>query len=265
MAKKLENKQIQGIQKLLTLLEPNSLTRKEFTANFSKILKFLTALKEKNRVEFENFKKVVSDSSNKLKGDNTTSISELKQEFAKLINKALKDQEDGMNFIRDKVRRIKNGLPGEKGMDADEEKIIKAIMTQIKLPEQKEMILDTPEQIADKLETLKGDEKLEIKAIENLEDRLKELENRPLGGGSGGVSKLALDAHFIDDGTPSGTVDGANKAFVLANTPNPPASVKVFADGQRLNLTEDYTFSARTITFVDAPLTDTIIKVDYKI
>ena len=121
------------------------------------------------------------------------------------------------------------------------------------------------EQIADKLETLEGDNRLKIKVIKDLEEKLEELEQTRRIGGGGGISKIALDTHFIDDETPSGTPNGVLTTFTLAYTPNPPSSLKVYADGQRLNLTTDYTFSARTITFLTAPLTNVILKVDYKL
>lgn len=256
MPKTLNSKQIKGVQKLLTLLEPDALTRKEFVDNFRKILKFIEMLKSKNKEDFEGFRKTAQDLNNKLKGDNEVGVSELKQGFIKLINKALKEQEAGMNFIRDKVRSIKSGIDGKSGKDGKDG--ISGI-------DGKDGNIITPVEIADKLEELEGDDRLDVKAIKNLEYRLEELEGRPMGGTGAGVGKLALQAHFIDDETPSGAINGTNKAFVLANTPVPPASVKVFADGQRLNLTEDYTFLTRTITFVDAPLANTIIKVDYKI
>lgn len=163
------------------------------------------------------------------------------------------------------------GLDGRNGIDADATDIItraSKIASEIAVDELRKLIpeveLDTPEQIADKLEELKGDKRLGIGAIKDLADKLKELEDRPIGGGGGGVSKMALDAHFIDDETPTGSINGTNKAFVLANTPNPTSSLKVYLDGQRMSITEDYTFSGRTITFLTAPLTGSILKCDYK-
>lgn len=62
--------------------------------------------------------------------------------------------------------------------------------------------------------------------------------------------------------TPSGTVNGSNTAFTLAATPA-TGSVKVYLNGLRQTLTTDYTVSGSTITFVTAPLTGDIIRVDY--
>jgi len=69
---------------------------------------------------------------------------------------------------------------------------------------------------------------------------------------------------FVDDETPTGTVNGSNKAFVLANTPK-SGSEKVFVNGQRMKGGgEDYTLSDKTITFETAPPTNSIILVDYR-
>lgn len=70
---------------------------------------------------------------------------------------------------------------------------------------------------------------------------------------------------FIYDETPSGTVNGSNTAFILANTPV-SGSLIVFRDGQRLvGGGADYTLSGTTITFVTAPATGSVIKCDYQL
>lgn len=70
---------------------------------------------------------------------------------------------------------------------------------------------------------------------------------------------------FVDEETPSGTINGSNTAFVLANTPVPASSVRVYLNGsRRTGGGEDYTFSTATITFGSAPLTGSILRVDYR-
>ncbi|HTW65383.1 MAG TPA: hypothetical protein VME17_12230 [Bryobacteraceae bacterium] len=54
---------------------------------------------------------------------------------------------------------------------------------------------------------------------------------------------------FIDAETPSGTLDGVNAAFVLANVPNPPSSLALFRNGLLLEQGADYTLTANNITF----------------
>lgn len=69
--------------------------------------------------------------------------------------------------------------------------------------------------------------------------------------------------NFADDETPSGTINGSNKIFTVANIPI-AGSLKVFVNGSRMRITEDYTFSGTTITFITAPPTGSIILVDYR-
>jgi len=61
---------------------------------------------------------------------------------------------------------------------------------------------------------------------------------------------------FADTEVPSGTINGANAVFTLANAPSPAASLELFLNGvlQR-PAGVDYTLSGLTITYVTAPLT----------
>ncbi len=73
-----------------------------------------------------------------------------------------------------------------------------------------------------------------------------------------------LIANVVVNETPSGTVNGTNAAFTLANTPV-SGKVLVFRNGQ-LQIEgggEDYTISGATITFVSAPATGSKIRVTY--
>lgn len=66
--------------------------------------------------------------------------------------------------------------------------------------------------------------------------------------------------------TPSGTVNGSNVTFTLSATPD-TGSLSVFLNGgfQTEITTEDYSLSGTTITFVDAPLTGSKVRVRYTV
>jgi len=123
---------------------------------------------------------------------------------------------------------------------------------------------DKPEEVKKKL----LDIGLTIEDIEDLkktlDDMKKGIERRPIFGG-GGFSKMALDSHILDPYTPTGAVNGVNTDFVLSHTPSPSTSLIVWKDGQKQKLTTDYTLSGVTITFLSAPLTDTIIECSHRI
>lgn len=116
---------------------------------------------------------------------------------------------------------------------------------------------DTPEQVKEKL--------LEIGLkIEDIEDLQKVLDTMKKGIGGGGFSVNSMNFHLVDDETPAGTIDGNNTEFTIASMPSPVSSLKVYLNGARQRITTDYTLSGRTITFVTAPLTDSILLVDYR-
>jgi len=151
--------------------------------------------------------------------------------------------------------------PPAHGKDADEKTMVQEVLAQIKLPEYKETVLDDPTQLRNKLETLKGEDELKLTIIKTLEERIKELEDRPVAGrtpfGGSVVHK------FIDDETLTGTVNSTNKIFTTAKTPV-NGSLKVYVNGQRMRVTEDYTLSNKTVTFITAPPTTSVLLCDYR-
>jgi len=77
-------------------------------------------------------------------------------------------------------------------------------------------------------------------------------------GGTGAVSvatagtDYVIPSGIVDLETPSGTINGSNTSFTLANTPI-TGSVHLYKNGQLLSPTTDYTISGSTITMVIAP------------
>jgi hypothetical protein len=71
--------------------------------------------------------------------------------------------------------------------------------------------------------------------------------------------------NFSDEETPTGTVNGSNTSFTLANTPSPASSLELQVNGQTLaSGGEDFTLATATITFVTAPPTGSIIRAWYR-
>lgn len=80
-----------------------------------------------------------------------------------------------------------------------------------------------------------------------------------------GVSWQAASAvSLVSNEVPSGSINSSNTAFTLANTPL-SGSLKVFLNGQRLTVTNDYTISGTSLTMVVAPTTGDTLLVDYNI
>lgn len=89
------------------------------------------------------------------------------------------------------------------------------------------------------------------------------------------VQNIANGTYFVENEVPSGTVNGVddgqgnisgNTVFTTANTVNPTSSIQVYLNGSRVKGGGvDYTFSStNTITFVTAPLTGSILLVNYR-
>lgn len=236
------------------------ITKQDFVKSFKHLLKIVT------RIEQELIKKInqalinLNDDYKALKNATQSSLSDFTAKYGQSLDKALKEQESALNFIRDKVRKIENGLDGEtpiKGVDYfDGEK-------------GDDGSPDTPEEIKRKLDIALEDDLFDIEDIENLEERLKNLEERPLGRVGGGTSKLAVDLHFIDDETP--TNSGDDLTFTIARTPSPTSSFKLYRGGARQQVNPsgttdgDYSLSGTTFTLNVALVTSEILLCDYKI
>lgn len=236
---------------------------KKFVAFIVEFLKKAKqSLEDKNDKALEELKRLVDDFSKKLEARNEQRLVEAQTKMDKLF----KEQDAGMNMIRDKMRDFK--LPDPVNEDFIAEKASKIALETLleQIPNKdaiKGEILQDGALIANSISGL-----LEVKDIKNLQeilDELRQLRSRSLGGG--GFSKMAMDIHIIDDETPSEVPNGVITDFTLQHTPSPATSLKVFADGQRLKegATRDYTLSDKTVTFNTAPLTDVIITFEYRV
>jgi len=79
--------------------------------------------------------------------------------------------------------------------------------------------------------------------------------------GSGGL----VSSNFVDKEVPSGSINGSNTAFTLANTPT-SGTEHVYLNGLllRSGAGNDYTISGTTITLATAPLSGEFICVSYR-
>ena len=66
-------------------------------------------------------------------------------------------------------------------------------------------------------------------------------------GSSAGVT-------FVDGETPTGTIDGTNTAFTLANTPAAAAALRLYKNGVLMELFLDYTLTGKAIAFINGAL-----------
>lgn len=73
----------------------------------------------------------------------------------------------------------------------------------------------------------------------------------------------ASSTTIVSGEVPTGSVDGANDTFTVANTPT-SNSTAVYLGGSRMKESDDYTVSGATITFTTPPHSGSNILVDYE-
>lgn len=79
----------------------------------------------------------------------------------------------------------------------------------------------------------------------------------------GGGSSSGSSTNFATNEVPTGTIDGLNTTFTLANTPT-AGSVSLYQDGLLFTPTTDYSISGATITMVIAPHTNALLLANYR-
>lgn len=247
------------LENLLKIVQ-DSVTQEEFLKSFQSVidlvLKMEKAVLEKNTNASNELKQLFTNFKSNLETSTDQELANISTRLKDFSDRLLKDQEAGMNLMRDKLRSIKDGK------NADETKIVNDVLAKIPTPEK--VVLDTPQEVRNKLEILNGDERLNISAIDGLQELLDELKNKETKVvGGGGFNYGAMDIHIVDDETPTNTGDDLN--FTLGHAPNPISSLKVYRNGQRLRITEDYTFTGITITLLIALTAGEILLCDYRI
>ena len=291
---------LQNLQALLSALRKDHLGREEFLKEFERVLAFVKQLKNTNKQVISGAYERVNLLALRLKENNEQDIEKAKREMAGLIEDYLSKVETATNQkmreVDEKVKELKNGIDGK---DADEQAIADKVLREVQSPIIEKIEKNLPklgEPIRDALELLAGDQRLDKSAIRGLDELLEKHngQNIPYVGGIRYLSQLVdiligsdlADGHaivwdatnkrwkngevsgtstinFADSETPTGDVDGANTDFVLAHTPE-TGSLKVYLNGMRMSLTEDYTLATATITFLTAPDSGSIITCDYR-
>lgn len=111
---------------------------------------------------------------------------------------------------------------------------------------------DTPEQVRDKLETLKDDERLDISAIKGLDEKLeKRISAIPSRGGGVSAGAVAHAFKYIaHTEEPVGTIDGVNTTYTVKNTIWWIAGFTI--NGEQIAELPNFTYANKTITFATA-------------
>jgi len=199
--------------------------------------------------EFDDFKV-------RMTSETDTKMSKMYSEYINSLESAVTQLKKDVNNVQKLIPK----LPDYTDRFKELEKKIPEPLVELPIEQQRSYTRDLLEGIQEE------EEKLAISAIAHLEEKLDELFKRATGGTTtGGFNYAAIEIHIIDDETPTGTIDGSNQSFTIKHSPSPVSSLKVYMNGARMRITEDYTFSGKTITFVTAPPIGSILLTDYRI
>ena len=281
----------QSLQALVKALEGFTLTREAFLKAFREVVqhqkvveaKLVTHVDEKTKqelVKIEALRGEFEQVIEQVKSESDSNLSTLKRKTLELVDnffaksdvkKKLEEaniQQQAMLTevsslvvqLNEKLATLKNGDNGRDGIDADEERIITEVLASLNLPNKEEMIASVENnlptlglRIRDAMELLPEGDKLEMSAIEGLEEALKEIKaiRAPgFGGGSAGDSSINVSLQrMVQTVTPTGDIDSANKVYT---TPTDINIVFSFAINGMFIHDAEYTISGNTITFTTA-------------
>lgn len=171
----LEDKQILGLKRMLSLLDPDALTKEDFMEAFDAVLKVVKDSKSLNEREFAAIQEAFGVFKEKAIKDLSDSHESFKADMRNHLQTLQMQHDTKMSEVDQKLSTVKDGK------DVDEDALLDRVLSQIQLPEQKEILLDTPDDIRNKLELFIGrpeEEKLKIEVIGNLREELDSIAKR---------------------------------------------------------------------------------------
>lgn len=260
----MEDKQYQKVEKIFQMISEEYVKPEEVMEIFVALNASIKKTREEIEENIASNKGEMVDSQNNLYSKIKTLEVNTKEIYDRIASRMALDskttREQILNIVKD-LTELRNSIPKETDLSGIWDKLNEL---EVKIPTVPEEI--TPYQIIEKLESIDNEsEKLGIEAIKDLRKELDELKSK-IGGRVpiGGFNIKSVNFHITDDETPEGTKNGVNTVFTIKTAPSPASSLKVYVNGQRQRVTENYTFSGRTITFVEAPLSTDVILVDYR-
>lgn len=195
----LTDKNLANLKKLLVVLNEEALSRSEFTTAFEQVVKLVVKIQEKQNKAIADLQTTYAGLLEQVRYDHTSSLTDLRQtissELESFIKRHTADIEKKLASVRD-------------GRDADENKIVEDVLAQ--LPPA--TVLDSPKELRDKLEALKGEERLDVAAIRGLEEKITELEKK-ITTGRGGRLPVGPNANMVQYYDISSQCDGVLRTF----------------------------------------------------
>lgn len=235
---------------VLEALDPDRLTKQEIEEFLKTITEHVKKTREMMEEDVVEMKAALQSAIAENKQNSLATFEEKSEELTEkmetMMNRMYAEHESMMAMCEAKMEMMQDG---EDGKDADEEMIVKSVLASIKLPES-----PTLESIVEAVK-----ESISLKDMPEWKELMERLSNMRTKSTLG----ASVIHKFIDDETPSGTKNGVNTTFYLAKAPI-GGSLKLFRGGARQRVTEDYTLSGKTITFLVAPEAGEVLTADYR-
>ena len=227
-----EISQLRSLLKFETLLNmfENSVTKTDFVAAFENLVKLVQQIEKRNIEAIDRMELLYKEVTNKINEKAEGSFLGLENKFNSASDKLDQDIKAKMDEMNYQVSQLKSGK------DADEEKIVEDVLNNLPAKD-----------IRDKLEGLRGSDRLDKNAIKGLKESLDDLGKVQKGGGRFGGWGLVNTVRYADL---SELLDGTTKVFAV---PTHRRSVLLISSAMPFiyRLTTDYTDSGHKITMLN--------------
>jgi hypothetical protein len=254
------DEKLKKLEAILKLVD-ESISRTEFESAIKALVDYVKKVDIRTESELKTITESVKTALQRIETtahDTTLESSKtLAEKAEKLIDEITFAKEAFLAEAQAKLDAIKDG---EDGKDADEERMIERLLAEVPAPKE-----ETGETIANKLETLTGDERLKIDAIHMLREELDRLEkeikkkNTTVYGGASGVGILdegvtkSLNARWLNFTGAGVSVSNVGNQTVIQITGGGSGSTTPVQDsGVIADLTT-------IVTLAHTPYTDTLM------
>ena len=163
-----QDKEARMLSRMRAIFDEEVPTRQEFVDSFKNVIDYVKKMEGTLSKDISDIADTLKKLADQVKADTSSSIEEVKltasqlKQLERTIEKSVTDK---MASVDAKMDSVKDG------QDADEEKIVSSVLSMMPTP--KDGSPDTSEQIRNKLETLKDEDRLDASAIKGLEKLIK--------------------------------------------------------------------------------------------
>ena len=263
-----KNEILKNMNIFFSAMKDDHLGKSDFTTQFKRLVAFVKQVRDSMDKRFNSLESKINGKSDELKTNTNNDVSSLRTEVNRLVAQKIASMNAShKTIVSDIDFKMANVRDGK---DADEKRVIKKTLKGLlkEIPSIKKIIKGIKkEKIRDALESLKGEERLDIDSIDGLREALSKQGASHVN--HGGIPFGGVTQHYVDDEELTGTKNGVNKAFTINHTPSPATTLKVYRAGARQQLNPsgttdgDYSYSSKTITFNIAPVSGEILLCDY--